>query len=268
MNKMKAAMIGFLPQGGDPYPVLESYAKIGYRAFEGGDMLLKGDVSENLKRVQAIGMEPISVHYNGSADVDIGQLIQNAHAVGVEQVTCYCGVAGAHRFSNDAPYPTMDMILREAERFEKVAQELKKEGLTYCFHNHDAEFVQCVEGRPVIDLMIENTPTMKFEVDCGWVTYAGCDPVAFMKSLGDRFYAMHVKDFTLGHVARPDGHPTSMPRFTTPGTGVLKLAECLKCASEMGIKHAIIEQDFQYNLTQLETLTAAYYNMKETGYVL
>lgn len=59
-----------------------------------------------------------------------------------------------------------------------------------------------------------------------------------------------------------------MPRFTTPGTGVLNLAGCLKTASEMGMKHAIVEQDFQYNLTQLETLTAAYYNMKETGYVL
>ena len=33
MNKMKAAMIGFLPQDVDPYQTLETYAKIGYRAF-------------------------------------------------------------------------------------------------------------------------------------------------------------------------------------------------------------------------------------------
>lgn len=268
MTKMKAAMIGFLPQGADPFPVLESYAKIGYKAFEGGDVLFKGDVKENLKRVNDFGMEPISIHWGGNEDVDVNAIIERAHTIGVKQVTNYCGVAGSFRFSNTAPKPDMDLILREAEKFEKFAQALKKEDITFCFHNHDAEFVQYVDGRPVIELMLENAPTMKMEVDVGWVTYAGCDPVAFMKSLGDRFYAMHVKDFTLGHVARPDGHPTSMPRFTTPGTGVLKLAECLKCASEMGIKHAIIEQDFQYNLTQLETLTAAYYNMKETGYVL
>lgn len=268
MTKMKAAMIGFLPQGADPFPVLESYAKIGYRAFEGGDVLYKGDVKENLARVHDFGMEPLSIYYSGAEDVDVNQLIDRALTIGVKQVTNYCGVAGSFRFSNTAPEATMDLILREAEKFERVAQALNKEGLTLCFHNHDAEFVQYLDGRPVIEHMLENAPSLKMEVDVGWVTYAGCDPVAFMKSLGDRFYAMHVKDFTLGHVGRPDGHPASMPRFTTVGTGVLKLAECLKCASEMGITHAIVEQDFQYNLTQLETLTAAYYNMKETGYVL
>ena len=268
MNKMKAAMIGFLPREGDPYPILESYAKIGYRAFEGGNMLLKGDVSENLKRVQSFGMEPISVHCSGMPDADIGQIIKDAHAIGVKQVSCYCGVAGFHRFSGEAPYPTMDMVLQEAERFEKFAQELQKEDLTFCFHNHDAEFVQCVEGKPIIDLMIENAPTLKFEVDCGWVTYAGYDPIEFMKKLGDRFYALHVKDFAPGAVAREAGHPASMPNFTTPGTGVLNLAGVLQFAAEKGIPYAIIEQDFQRNLTQLETLTAAYYNMKETGYVL
>ena len=41
MNKMKAAMIGFLPKEQDPYEVLESYAKLGYSAFEGADVLLR-----------------------------------------------------------------------------------------------------------------------------------------------------------------------------------------------------------------------------------
>ena len=272
MNKMKAAMIGFLPQGGDPYPVLESYAKIGYRAFEGGDVLLKGDPAENLKRVQSFAMNPISVHFNGTTDTtesDIGTLIENAHKVGVKQVTCYCGVAGAHRFSDEAPYPTMDAILREAENFEKIAQTLAKEDLNFCFHNHDAEFTQTIDGIPVFYLMAANAPTLKFEIDCGWVTYGGHDPITVMKNLGDRLYAVHIKDFIPGtSVPRENGHPASMPRFTTPGTGVLNLAGCLQTASEMGIEYAIVEQDFQYNLTQLETLTAAYYNMKETGYVL
>lgn len=55
MKKMKAAFIGFLPEAGDVYQTLEDYAKIGYRAFEGGDLLFeKGDPAENLKRVEAI----------------------------------------------------------------------------------------------------------------------------------------------------------------------------------------------------------------------
>ena len=31
--------------------------------------------------------------------------------------------------------------------------------------------------------------------------------------------------------------------------------------------YAIVEQDFQFNLTEAETLRAAYLNMKETGFV-
>lgn len=56
MNKMKAALIGFMPKDADPYQTLEAYAKAGYRAFEGGDLLLKGDPAENRRRVEAIGM--------------------------------------------------------------------------------------------------------------------------------------------------------------------------------------------------------------------
>ena len=56
-----------------------------------------------------------------------------------------------------------------------------------------------------------------------------------------------------------------MPRFSTPGTGKLNLKGVLQTAKDMGIPYAIVEQDFQYNLTELETLTAAYLNMKETG---
>ena len=117
-------------------------------------------------------------------------------------------------------------------------------------------------------LMAANAPSLKFELDVGWVTYGGQDPVKVMKALGDRLYAVHIKDFTEGEVPREDGHPKIMPRFTTPGTGLLNLKGCLQTASEMNIPYAIVEQDFQYNLTQLETLTAAYYNMKETGFIL
>lgn len=268
MNKLKAAMIGFLPQDADPYQTLETYSKIGYRAFEGGGLLLKGDVAENRKRVEAMGMEPISISCGGGEDTDIAQLIRDAHAVGVKQVTCYGGIGCAYRFSNDAPAPTMDALLREAERFEKIAQELKKEDLHFCFHNHDIEFTYTLNGIPMYWLMAANAPSLQFELDVGWVTFGGQDPVTVMKTLGDRLYAMHVKDFTEGEVPREDGHPKIMPRFTTPGTGLLNLKGCLETACEMNIPYAIVEQDFQYNLTQLETLTAAYYNMKETGFVL
>ncbi len=56
-------------------------------------------------------------------------------------------------------------------------------------------FLQKLNGVPVIYLMAANTQYLKFEVDCGWVTYADYDPINFMKGLGDRMTAVHIKDF-------------------------------------------------------------------------
>lgn len=270
MSKMKAAMIGFMPKDGDAYAVLESYAKLGYSAFEGGNLLLKGDVAENKKRVEAMGIQPLSVHCNAMETPDAAEIVRNAKAVGVNRVATYCGIAGAYRFGGLKVQPTYDEILKEAEKLDTLAKALHEEGIALSFHNHDAEFLQAYNGVPALFLMAANTEYLKFEVDCGWVTYAGYDPVATLKALGSRLSDMvHIKDFVPGIVERhePDGRIVSMPNFTTPGTGLLNLSGCLETAVALGCKWAIVEQDFQRNLTQYETLAAAYLNMKESGFV-
>ncbi len=261
---MKAGLIGFTPRGCDVFATLESYAKAGYSAFEGADALFQGDPKENLKRVEAFGMKPLAVHINIGGEYDLDEIIRRAHTVGVNRAACYCGVAGAYRFGGRPTPPTLDDILRECEEFESVAKKLKAEGIVLSFHNHDAEFKQVLNGVPVIYHMLANTETLTFEVDCGWVLYGGHDPVQFMKDVGPRLSAVHIKDFVEGEVKNGNN---IMPRFTTPGTGLLPLKECLETAYDLGIDYAIVEQDFQYRVTQLQTLTAAYINMRETGYV-
>lgn len=255
-EKMKAAMIGFLPQGCDVYATLESYAKAGYSAFEGGDVLFNGDVQENLKRVESFGMKPLSVHIDVGGRPDLGEIITRA--------ACYAGTAAGFRFGSRPTPPTLDEVLEECELFEKTADTLQKEGITLSFHNHDAEFKQVLNGVPVIYHMLANTKLLKFEPDCGWVLYGGHDPVQFLKDVGGRLAAVHIKDFTPGEVQQPN---FTMPRFTTPGTGLLPLADCLKAAYDLGMDYAIVEQDFQHHVTEYQTLFSAYVNMKETGFV-
>mgnify|MGYP000919793343 CR=1 FL=1 len=55
--------------------------------------------------------------------------------------------------------------------------------------------------------------------------------------------------------------------FTTLGTGKLDLPGVLAEADAQGIGWAVVEQDVQRHLTPMESLTAAYYNMKETGFI-
>jgi len=276
MSKMKAGFIGFMPYGRtdvDLYALLESYAKLGYRGFENGDVLLRdGDPEENLKRVRSFGIEPLTIGYMkmpGRPAPTVAELIERAHKVGVNQVVTYVGVVAMHRFGMRKDKPTYDEVMKEIESFEALAAELSKEGISFAFHNHDAEFLTTYRGVPAFSLMAANTEHLKFELDVGWCTYAGNDPVRVIRELGDRLFALHIKDFVEGKVEQPlpDGRVNIMPRFTTPGTGKLDLAGCLNAGLELGLEWAIVEQDFQYNLTQYETLTAAYLNMKETGFV-
>ncbi len=276
MSKMKAGFIGFMPYGEtdvNPYALLESYAKLGYKGFEGGDLLLRsGDPAENLKRVQSFGIEPITIGYMsmpGRPAPTVAELIQKAKTIGVDSVTTYAGVVGMHRFGMRPERPTYDEVMQEIENYEAMATEMGKEGISFVFHNHDVEFLETYRGVPAFYLMAANTEHLKFELDVGWCTYAGSNPVRVIKEYGDRLYALHIKDFVDGKVEQtlPGGGVNVMPRFTTPGTGKLDLAGCLKAGLDLGLEWAIVEQDFQYNLTQYETLNAAYLNMKETGLV-
>lgn len=277
MAKLKAAFIGFMPFGDpnfDMYACLEKYARLGFKGFEGGDMLLRGDVEENLKRLKGFGIVPITSGYmkrrmDGS-EVKLEDIIANCHRLGVKRITLFSGVVGRYRFSDQEVPPTYDEVMKEIEELEAVATECKKEGIEFAFHNHDIELQLCYRGVPALYLMCANSENLKIELDIGWCLAGGKDPAVVMRDLGDRLSsAIHVKDFIPGTVEMPrrDGGINIMPQFVAPGTGVLNLRECLKVASEIGVEWAVLEQDFQYNLSQVEALTASYLIMKESGYV-
>ncbi len=257
---------------GDPdvdlYELLKSYGEIGYRGFEAGAILLRGNPSENLKRVQSFGMKPLTLGYRIGGDNSVDELIKNAKMLGIDRVTTFVGVAGAYRFKDRLEPPTYDEIMREIEEIEGVSKRLAEEGITFAFHNHDVELEMSFKGVPLLYLMLAHTEHLKIELDVGWVKFAGKDPAVVMKDIGDRICALHIKDITGGTIIqeKPKGQVT-MPEFTTPGTGLLNMKDCLSVGLELGIEWAIVEQDYQYNLSQKETLTAAYLNMKETGLV-
>ncbi|NLL35063.1 MAG: sugar phosphate isomerase/epimerase [Clostridiales bacterium] len=277
MKKMKAGFIGFMPffdPSVDIYALLQSYAQLGYKGFEGGDMLLRGDYVENLKRVKSFGIEPITLGYmkrrmDGS-EVKLSEIIENAHKLEVNRITTFSGVAGRFRFSDEIEPPTYDEIMREIEELEEVATECKKEGIEFAFHNHDIEFELCYRGVPALYLMCANSENLRIELDIGWCMYSGKNPAIVIKDLGSRLSsAIHIKDYIPKVVESPrrDGGVNLMPQFVAPGTGVVNLSECLEEALKNGVEWAVLEQDFQYNISQVEALTASYLIMKESGYV-
>jgi sugar phosphate isomerase/epimerase len=274
MNKLKVGFIGFMPftaKGEEYFGYLKDYAEIGYKGFENGSGLLAdGKAEENLARVRSYGIEPIDIglmSFPGRPEPTIDEVIRQAHQLGVKRVVAFNNLASLYRFGGRPEPASYDEIMGEIENFEKKASALKAEGIDFMYHNHDVELKQCYRGVPQLQFIAANSENITFELDCGWATYAGANPVALIHQLGNRISALHIKDYVeeiVGYRGMPN---VKVPQFTTVGTGKLDLYGCLKAGAEEGREWAIVEQDFQNKLTPKETLTAAYLNMKETGFV-
>lgn len=118
----------------------------------------------------------------------------------------------------------------DAEEAKEVAAELnkfgamaKKYGITVGYHNHTQEFNED-QGKYLYDWVIENTDpeTVAFEIDCGWASAAGIDPVAYIKKHAGRIAAIHIKEN--GAVIGPDKansrkNPPEWPKFELDENG-------------------------------------------------
>lgn len=92
-------------------------------------------------------------------------------------------------------WQTADDAKRIAERVNALTEQAKGHGLRFGYHNHQWEFTNKVDGRPVYDLFVEElAPEVVLEVDTFWATVGGVDVPAVLRSLGDRVVAIHVKD--------------------------------------------------------------------------
>jgi sugar phosphate isomerase/epimerase len=80
------------------------------------------------------------------------------------------------------------------KRLGDVAKALREEGYGFGWHNHDFEFKKLKDGSLPIDRIFEGGPMVDWEMDIGWVIFAGQNPVKWIKKYGGRITSVHVKD--------------------------------------------------------------------------
>ena len=271
MAKMKPGVTGFIPRGSDPWASLEKFAQIGYKGSEhSGIVFREGDPVENVKRVNDLGLQLLSIGTSVRNEVypDVKELVRRVRIIGANRVGVSHTSATDWRFADRPELPEYDEIMREIGRIDKLSKELREEGITLTFHNHDQEFLTAYNGVPLFWLMASNCEYLKFVLDIGWVVYAGVDCAKLVRLLGNRVIELHVKDYTRGENYEYKPLRTVLvPRYTTPGTGLVDMEAVFKAAVEVGTEWAVIEQDMEYNLSREDAARTAYYIMKETGYV-
>lgn len=174
-------------------------------------------------------------------------------------------------------YESADTLREAARAAEAAAPVLADQGVTLCFHNHAVEFAR-VDGTRVLDLILENAPSLKLELDVHWAHRGGLDPVAALREYGDRVALVHLKDYRFAlpgaeaFQALRDGDRAPLlealfsPQFAEVGEGTLDFRAVVDTAVEIGVPHAFVEQDATYGRDEFDALALSYRNLVDLGY--
>jgi sugar phosphate isomerase/epimerase len=121
-----------------------------------------------------------------------------------------------------------------AALFNRSAEAAARHGLTFCYHNHESEFVP-VGGTVPYDLLVAETDPalVKLQVDVYWLTRGGRAPATELRRLAGRVATLHLKDM--------DATPAR--GITTVGRGTIDFAALLRAAIDTGIGHWYVEED-------------------------
>lgn len=194
-----------------------------------------------------------------------GEAIEAAHQLGITDVviSALTPPGGFRPTTNNimADYVAMTRSLT-ADDYSRIADDLNEKGQVFAnnglrlgYHNHNFEFRRLGKETGLEVLLRQTNPDLvRFEMDAGWVTAAGLDPVALLDAHPGRFTQVHIKDVSRSTV--PNHELNIIPADL--GHGVIDWPRFLRAASAYGIKKFYFEQDPPFGRSRLKIASDGY----------
>lgn len=200
--------------------------------------LLDNEAVEAIQRYRANGFVIEGAHLGilGLSEENMKEAIENAILLAKQ-----CGLK---YYVIGFMTSTIEETVKYVPILKYASEELLKNGMDLLYHNHDME-LEGDMGNTVIDFLLSEIPSLKVELDVGWVLFAGKDPVEIMKLFHDRIRIIHMKDIIKNACQENKEHC-----FTAIGEGALPLPEIIAEAKknlmlyEIGL---VIDQDRSEN---------------------
>ena len=221
---------------------LAQLVQMGYREVESGRDHDKPDPKEMRAALDRAGLTSPSYHVDWkSLGADWPKVIEDNKIVG----RTYLVNPWIDEEVRDKP----DGWKHASETLNQAGETARKAGIQFAYHNHWIEFVPLADGKMPYDILLENLDPdlVKMEMDLGWITVGGQDPVKYFQRYPGRFCMVHVKD-----VHRvPDAASVRSSRFAGEhmtiladvGTGVIDWKRIFAGSGQAGIKHYFVEHD-------------------------
>lgn len=182
----------------------------------------KKDFRKSIEKVGEIGYQGVEfAGYGGLSSKEITALLKenNLYSVGshcglpafeetFEEVLKFNKAIGSkYIICPGAKLDTREEVDHLVQLLNAAAEIAAKENIKVGYHNHAHEFAK-IDGKYVLDLIAENTnDDVILELDVFWVTYAGVDPIEYIKKWGKKIELIHIKqiDENKGNVDVADG---------------------------------------------------------------
>lgn len=225
-NECKADFLG----------TLEKVADLGYQGVEFAGYYGLSE-TELKKALDQLGLKVTSSHIPlSSLEDNLSKIITYEQAIGNEKIVCPF-LPPERRNEED--------YLQLIKSLNHIGQECHKEGITFCYHNHDFELELLSNGRTALETILEETNPewVKVELDIYWLTKVGEDPVQWLQRYKGRTPLVHLKDMTTD----------DEQFFAELGTGGVDLEGVLKQGPDSNVEWFIVEQD-QTRISPLESI--------------
>jgi sugar phosphate isomerase/epimerase len=243
---------------------LKQLGAIGYREVEAAGFF--GHSAPEVKAdMTNAGLRCVSAHYPMSELVkDLDGTLKYAADLGLAYVICSSpSVADPAKLAN---YPggadkyfssgmTAEDWRWNAGKFNEFGKKFKAEGIQFGYHNHTTEFHDLGGGLVGFDVILKDTDPayVTLEMDCGWISAAGRNPVTYLAQYPGRISMLHIKDLKPPVAGKLPGERVS----TILGTGTIDYKPILAAAKKAGIKHYFVEQEV-FDGDIMQELTADY----------
>lgn len=143
--------------------------------------------------------------------------------------------------------------LELGRRLDLLSYRFRAGGFRFAYHNHEFELQPFDDGEPE-RLGRDGLHALAsrrshdgwgLELDIYWAAFAGSDPVALIRELGDRVQLLHLKDGLLPEPPeeRTAEQATSERWFRPLGQGDVDVAGCVEAALQAGVPLFAVEQD-------------------------
>lgn len=208
--------------------VLRRLAAIGYTAVEPYEPT---EDPKGLRRIlDDLDLSVSSTHAYALLTEEPEVVLDAAATLGTDRLIIPAGIPAED-------FTTRDGVARAADLLNGLAERVAGHGMRLGYHNHWWEVEPKIDGRHAIEVLADLlAPEVFLQIDTYWAAVGGADVPELLRRLGERTFALHVKD---GPGRRDEPHTAvgkgmmPVPRILAAAPDALRVVELDTCATDI-----------------------------------